>query len=493
MATNGNIISHWTSADIATTAEVFRNTPQVLPGLRKSFGQGILTFDMVSSYKGSEQFIAAPTFTANEELPPFRTMTIGTTISGGASTAAAISFDLDVTSDVSATPNFWYYPRKGQSFWVGASAQLVEMVIHSVTALGNVNGATIVAYVKDSTAVSAATTPAGTWHPDEYIRAGLTFALSPATSHGQGTAQTTPTTQMYQAFTYYMQVLKDAKGYENAEFARAKYDEYEGIGLYNHDIAAMDTNLDASMELAMLFGNKTTNAALVDVSLATGLGVTVPGTQGMWDWIGERGYDLTFTDATDLTIDHFYLISEFAESVGLGAADWILDAGGTLLRRVEKSAISYITNATGSLSQMFTPDAGGGLKDLQVGFRSISINAGGTKIFLKPNWLMNNPLLAPPNMKDAAFLYPMADTRDGKSGERVPNMELVYRGLGEFKDRKRMIAPFIGMGGPKGMIGGPVVLEGDVTKLNALVDFGFVFRDAWKSARLFNTTYTGLA
>ena len=490
MATNGNIIAHWTSADIATTAEVFRNKPQVLPGLRKAFGQAILTFDLVSTYKGSEVFVAAPTFTANEELPPFRTMTIGTTVTGGATTGAKISFDLDVTSDVSATPNFWYYPRKGQSFWVGASAQLVEMVIDKVTALNNVNGATVDAYAKDSVTVSAATS--GAWHPVDYIRAGLTFALSPATSHGEGTAQTTPTTQMYQAFTYYMQVLKDAKGYENAEFAREKYDEYEGIGLYNHDIAAMDTNLDASMELAMLFGNKTTNTLLVDESLATGLGVTIPGTQGMWDWIGERGYDLTFTNATDLTIDHFYLMSEFGESVGLGAADWVLDGGGTLMRRVEKSAISYITNATGSLSQMFTPDAGGGLKDLSVGFRSVSINSGGTKIFLKPNWLMNNPLLAPPNMKDAAFLYPLGDTRDGKTGEKVPNMQLVYRGLGAFKERKRMIAPFIGMGGPKGMIGGPVVLEGDITKLNALTDFGFVFRDAWKSARVFDTDYTGL-
>jgi hypothetical protein len=170
----------------------------------------------------------------------------------------------------------------------------------------------------------------------------------------------------------------------------------------------------------------------------------------------------------------------------------MFDAGGTLLRRVEKSCKSYITNATGSLNEMFTPDVGGGMKDLTVGFRHIMI--GGQTIVLKPNYIMNNPYLfgiSTLGIKDAAAVYPIGMARDGKTGEMMPNIQLIYRGLGAFKDRKRVLAPFLGVGGPKGFFGTPIVLEGDISKIHSLVDFGLVYLDAWKGVRVVNTSYLG--
>lgn len=483
MAQDNLPIAQWTSAEIATTLEVFANKPQVWPELRKSFGQGILTFDLITTMRNMEdEWVASETFEVHEELPPFRTMTIGDTVSGGAASADAITFNLDV-DDVDS--RFNYYPRATQSFWAGSANLMVEMVIYSVTATGDVNGATIIAYKKDSDAHTA-------WHPLDYIKTGQTFALSPAVNAGEGTAATTPTHTGYQHFDYYTQVLKDALGFENAEFARERWVEYEGIGLYNREVARMDTNLDAAMESTVFFGNKTTNAAIVQPSLATGNNVTVYGTQGTWDWITDRGYLLDYTDATDFTIEHFYELAEFGESVGLPASTWLFDAGGDLLRRVEKSCKSYITNATGSLNEMFTPDVGGGMKDLTVGFRHIFI--GGQTIVLKPNYIFNNPLLfgiAEYGIKDAAQVIPMGLARDGKSGDMVPNLRLVYRGLGQYKDRKRAFAPFLGVGGPKGMFGSPVVLEGDISKIHCLSDFAVVFLDSWKGVRVVNTDYTG--
>lgn len=483
MSTNNRAIAHYTSADIATTLEVFANKPQVWPELRKSFGQGILTFDMITTLKNSDRFIASESVDVHEQLPPFRTMKIGDTVSGGATASAAITFNLDADTDIDQYYN--YYPRKGQSFWVGPPSNFKEVVIHSVTA-GSSAPPTIVAYLKDDTDT--------TFHLADYIKTGQVFPLSPAISAGQGTDPATPTHTGYQKFTYYTQVLKDALGFENAEFAREKWVEYEGIGLYNHEVTRMDMNLDAAMEAFIKFGNKTTNTNIVQTSLATNKSVPVPGTQGIWDWTAERGYDIDFTDASDFTIEHFYELSEYGESVGLPSGEWVFDAGGTLLRRVEKSCKSYITNATGSLNEMFTPDAGGGLKDLTVGFKHISLNGGATKVILKPDYILNNPYLfgiPTLGLKDSASVYPLGLVREGKTQEMVPNIQLIYRGLGAYKDRKRAFAPFLGVGGPKGMIGTPVTLEGDISKIHALVDFGVVVMEAWRLVRVFNTDYTG--
>jgi len=481
MATDNMPIARYTSSDIATTFEVFANKQQVWPELRKSFGQGILTFDIISTLKGSDEFVASETFEVHEELPPFRTMTIGDTVSGGAASADAITFNLDV-GDVDTY--FHYYPRTGQSFWAGSANLMVEMVIHTVTATGDTKGATIVAYKKDSSANT-------TWHPEDFIKTGQTFALSPAVNAGHGTAATTPTHTGYQHFDYYTQILKDSLGFENAEFARERFVEYEGIGLYNREVARMDTNLDAAMEAAIMFGNKTTNAALVQTSLADSTSVKVYGSEGIWTWNTSRGYTLDYTNATDFTIEHFYELAEFGESVGLPASTWMVDSGGDLLRRIEKSCKSYITNATGSLNEMFTPDAEGGMKDLTVGFKHITI--GGQTMILKSNYIMNNPYLfgiEGYGLKDAAAVYPIGMARDGKTGAMVPNLRVVYRGLGQFKDRKRVFAPFLGVGGPKGMFGSPVVLEGDISKIHALTEFGVAYMDAWKGVRIVNTSYT---
>lgn len=475
--TDGLPVAHWTSADIVTTEELFTLKPQVYPELRKSFGQGILTFDIIGKLKGSEKYIASESYKVHEELPPFRTMTIGSSISGGGSAGIAIEFDI-AEADTDTMHN--HYPRVGQSFWAGSANHLYEF---QITEISSAQPPVITAYPKDITLVA-----------NTVISAGKVVPLAPAVNAGQGTEGTTPTHTGYQEFTYYLEILKDSLGFENAEFAREKFVEYEGLGLYNHEVARMDMNLDAAMEAKIMFGTKNTNtaAAMKQTSLATNLGVTVPGTQGIWDWIRERGYLLDFTDATDFTIEHFYELAEFGESVGLPNSTWLLDSGGKLLRRIEKSCKSYITNATGSLNEMFTPDAGGGKKDLTVGFRHIVI--GGQTIVLKSNYIMNNPYLfgiAGLGLNDAATCYPLGDVREGKTGEMIPNLSLVYRGLGEYKERKRAFAPFLGVAGPKGMIGGPCVLTGDISKIHATVDFGVTFLEAWKGVRIVNTDYTG--
>lgn len=476
-------IAHYTSSDIATTLEVFANTTQVYPELRKSYGQGILTFDIIGMLKGSEKYLASDNWEVHEEMPPFRTMKIGDTVTGGATTGDLITFNLDADSDIDTYHH--YYPRVGQSFWAGSPSKMIEFTIMSVT--GESSNATITAYKKDSLANTDL-------HPADLIRTGMVLPLAPAVNAGTGTAATTPTHVGYQKFTYYTEILKDSLGFENAEFAREKWVEYEGIGLYNKEVARMDMNLDAAMEAKIMFGTKATNTAIVQTSLATNGNVSVQGTQGVWDWISERGYDIEFTSATDFTVEHFYKLAEYGETVGLPSGEWMFDSGGDLLRRVEKGCKSYITNATGSLNELFTPEVGGGYKDLTVGFKHIII--GGQTIILKSNYLMNNPYLfgiSTLGLKDAAAVYPLGMAREAKTGEMIPNLSLIYRGLGAYKDRKRAFAPFLGVAGPKGFFGGPVVLEGDISKIHATTEFGVAFMEAWRGVRVINTDYTGLA
>jgi hypothetical protein len=141
---------------------------------------------------------------------------------------------------------------------------------------------------------------------------------------------------------------------------------------------------------------------------------------------------------------------------------------------------------------MFTPDAGGGKKDLTVGFRHIQI--GGQTIILQPNHTFSNPLafgLEGYGINDAAAVFPLGQVYDGKSKSYIPNLSLFYRGIDGYHDRKRFFAPFLGVGGPRGMIGGPVTLEGDISKVHALTDWGLCFAEAWKGVRVINGSYTG--
>jgi len=482
MATDNLPVAQYTSAKIATTLEAFANKPQIIPQLRKSIGDGIYVFDIVSQLKGAESYVASETWSVHEELPHFRTMTIGDTVSGGATATDYIDFNLD-TGDVDQL--YKYYPRAGSVFTVGSAQYPVQMIIHSVTPLGNTKGATIRAYVKDSTKHLAAS-----WSPATYIKTGQTFAISPAVNAGQGTAPTTPTHVGYQEFSFKTEVLKDAVGWENAEFARERWVELQGGMIYTNEIERMDKNMDAAMEYATWFGQPTTNASVVQTTLANSDSVTVPGTKGIWQHIEERGYDLDFTNTTDFTVEHLYEFSEYAETVGLGSGEWMMSAGGTLLRRIEKSCKSYITNATGSLNEQFTPDAGGGYKDLNVGFKSIFI--GGQRIYLHPNSLFNNPLLfgiSTYGLKDAGAAFPIGDVREGKgsASRMIPNISYVYRGLGDFKNRKRAFGSYMGMGSPNY---GPVVLEGDISKVNCLTEWGLQALEMWRGVRIFNTDIT---
>jgi len=484
MATDNKAIAHWTSQDIATTLEAFGNKPNIVPELRSSIGHGIYATDIISMLKNDNNFVASNYWQAAEKNPIFRTMTVGAaeSISGGASAGASITFKL-AAGDVDQYHN--YYPRAGTRFIVGSAQNPRVFEIKTATATGDAEGATIVAYQLNSTESTAIV-------PNAYIAAGKTFMLSPAVNSAPGANGTTPTHTGFTDYTFYTSILKDAKGWENGEFMRAKwFPVLEGQKMYSEDIMDIEKDLDMAMEVALWVGQKNTNTSnIVQTSQATGLAVASPGTVGVWNHILDRGYKLDFNNTTDFTIEHFYELAEYGESVGLPSGMWMFSHGGKLGRRIEKSAKGYFTNSTGSLSDMFLADAGGGYKNLLVGFKSIMI--GGQTIALHPNSLFSNPLMlgiSTYGFDDAAAAFPLMDvtTRDG----RVPNLSLKYRGLGPNNNRKRAIAPFRGVGGPD--FAGPVVLEADVSKVHATTEFGVEFLEAWRGVVCYNTDVTNAA
>lgn len=479
--TNGLPIANWSTANLATTLEAFQNKYQYWPELRNSMGQDILLTDLITLIKGNgDKFIPSESFDVFVENPPYRTMTIGATVSGGATNDSVITFTIADTD----CDTYWnYYPRVHQSFIAGSAQFPVEMVITSITP--NSGAAPTITAEKRYTTASTANTA---WVPADFIKAGMTFALIPAVNAAQGTGATTGTKIGYKKETFYSMLFKDSLGWENAELARAHWDVLPSGGqLYAKELARMDANLDMAMEIASWVGQTTDNASWVQTTLSDGSSVSPPGTKGIWHHIKDNGYSLEFSNATDFTMDDFYEIAEYGESVGLPSGEWLFSHGGDLGRRIEKTCTSFITQATGSLNQMFTPDAGGGMKDLTVGYRHIII--GGQTFILHKNHTFSNPLilgLPGYGFNDAAAVFPLGNART-KEGF-IPNVSLFYRGIDGYHERKRVFAPFLGVGGPRGMVGGPTVLEGDISKVHALTDWGLAFLESWRGVIVYNTS-----
>jgi hypothetical protein len=484
MAKNNLSVQHATSYDIMTTLEAFTYKPQIWPDLRKSFGMGILDFDIINTLKKSTKFIASESYTVQEELPPWRLLKMRSdsavgTVPGGVAYIVLDNDDLDTMGN--------YYPRIHQEITLGnAYHKAVVTITDIVVTATTPNTVTLTVYPK---AGSTATTPITL--DSSYIYTGAIGAYMPAVTTGNETDAVKGTMSGYQEFTFYLETMKSNKTFGDSRFATETWRTPQGKGLWNKAVADLDMELDAAMEMKIHVGEENINTTYIyDTSLATSASVPIFGTKGIWNWIGERGKDITYTNASGFPIENFYQAAEYGETVGLPNGDWMFNSGGNLLRTVEKSCKSYITNATGSLNEMFTPEAGGGMKNLEVGFKSIMI--GQQRFYLKTNHLFTNPyfLGGLPGFKDAAELFPLMDVRDKKSGSWVPNLHIVYRGV-EGYDRARIIAPFAGMGGAlKQMVGAPIVLEGDISKLHALSEWGLAAMEMWRGMRIYNTDLT---
>ena len=479
MATDNLPVQSFTDFSIITTLEAFANKPQIWPDLRKSYGMDIFDFDIINTLKGSKKFIGSESYTVQEENPPFRTLTIGAgstigTVPGGVAYIVLDAGDLDSMGN--------YYPQEYQEITLGgASHKAVVTITHIGVVGGSPNTVTLTVYPKNTATTLDAT----------YIATGLHGAYGPAPTRGNETGPVLGTMSGYQQFTYYLQTTKSNKSFGDAEFARQKWVTPEGKGMWSKAVRDMDMDLDAQMELSIHTGEVNLNTSnIYDTSLASNTSIPIYGTQGIWNWIGARGKDLTYTNASGFPIEYFYKISEFGESVGLFSGEWLFNAGNGLLRTIEKSCKSYITQATGSLSDLFTPNAGGGMKDLITGFKSIQLNSGATKIILKSNHMFTNPYFLGqlPGFTEAAEVFPLMQVREKISGGMIPNLHLVYRGLEGYTDRERIVKAFGGMGGAlQRFTGAPTVLESDISKYNALTEWGLAALEMWRGMRVYRS------
>ena len=374
-----------------------------------------------------------------------------------------------------------YYPQVGQQIQLGTAA--LPMLVY-VTAIAVTPGSpdTVVLQVSPMDVLKELTT--------DYIASGKIGVYAPSPLMGVETDAVKGHVRGTQKFTKYLQVNKAAWHVGDATLAMEKWVDVQGKGIWHRGIADMERDLDMTQEMIMYIGEENSNnTPIVGTSGLTGSAVTIYGTKGIWNGIWDRGKKMPYTDATDWTMDTFYQVKEYAETVGLPSGEWMVDAGGRFLTRIEQNCKTYITGATGSLSELFTPLAGGGFKNLEVGFKHIMI--GDQKFILKSNSLFNNPyFLGSPTLgfKDAAVIYPIGMTRDNVNGGFVPNLQLVYRGTEGYHQRKRNIEGFGGMGGAGKAFGGfPTVLEGDYTKVNALTERGVNFMEEWRGIIAYRT------
>jgi hypothetical protein len=287
-----------------------------------------------------------------------------------------------------------------------------------------------------------------------------------------------------------MQLMKAAIKFGGMELAKKKWVAYEGVGFFNDEIAEVELlELDAWCEMAMLMGQKTTNTAIVETSSVDSASNYVYTNEGIWQWIGEKGKDVTYTNSGSFAITDLNQVAQYFETKGITNANVLFTMGGDLYRRIEDSSVSYITGTAGGLNWLFTPEAGNGDKDLEVGFRHIK--KAGLTFILHSNSILNNPYYLGNTtllLKDAGVMFPVDYVKDGKTGLDIPNLSIKYCGNSTY-NRKRVVGRIGGMDGfMQQQFGLPIISTIDANSVHWLTHVSFPFVEAWRGVRVYRSS-----
>jgi len=274
--------------------------------------------------------------------------------------------------------------------------------------------------------------------------------------------------------------MKESIKFGGRELAKQKWVNVEGIGLFNEELSRGEFMLDIQHESALIMGQVNTNTTLVQASSLTGSNGPVQKNKGVWTWIDELGYDLTYTNAASFTIDDFDTAAEYLESKGVTNDVVFFPMGGGLYTRLENSGVDFVRGTAGGLNVNFTPNGVGGMM-LNVGFdtikkRGITFVPYKLPIFSNPNLFGITDSL----LNDAGMMIPITTVKDGKSGLTIPNLYQGYVGLNGYS-RERVVATVGGMDGfAKQHFGNPVISTIDANSTYWLSDVCFPFTEAFK-------------
>jgi hypothetical protein len=468
-------LSHGSSANpttynIVTSEEAATIFPEHVAELWLSYGQGLTRLDLMTyGFDNRSELVSAEYWDAHIENYPIKTMTVGSAgiVLSGTGGGTAV-FQL-ASTDLHGS-NYNYYPRVDQVCYVGSGAAIKQCHIRSISQATSTVTVTIrpsdTAYVITSTDIAS----------------GVIIPLGPVVKSVES-GPTTATRVTYDTVRFYTQVQKDAQGFGGFELARRKWFNIDGKYLYDRDVMRKEFEMKAGMCVSMYMGEAVTNTAVTNVSVVDSTNIQVNSSIGLWSWGDTKGYDVDYSATAGVKVTDFDEIGEYYRSVGIPTDKVLVSCGNGFYSSAENALKDYITNATGSLNDLFLANAAGGDKDLSIGFKTIKKN--GLFFTLHEEPVFNNPYLLKNLMFSNAILTPMSTVRDAKTGEYFPNFSIRYAGNKTYS-RKMVVGHVPGMDGfLTQAFGYPILSTGDANSTNWLSQYGFEYRNAYEIIRMY--------
>jgi len=444
----------------------FQFKPSVFQTLYKTYGNGYMALDFLRAIKGRKFMVSNETLTHEEENYTHRTITVGSSVTLSGVAGGSAIFTLDA-NDLDSENN--YYPREGFTVQFGDTVNgFIQAYIDDITAVGAT--VTLTVYPYDSTKTITST----------FCAAGKEIPIGDG-AFGLETDQPTATSVGSEERTHYAQIFKETIKFGGMELAKQKWVSPDGMGLWNEEMSRGEFLLDLQEEFSLIFGQVNTNTSLIKgTSSVDGGTTTIYKNKGIWTWIDELGYDLTYTNAASFTIDDLDTAAEYFESKGLNNDVVFFPMGGGLYTRLENSGVDFVRGTAGGLNVNFTPNGVGGMM-LNVGFdtikkRGITFVPYNLPIFSNPNLFGISDSL----LNDAGMMFPIGNVKDAKSGMIIPNLYEGYVGLGAYS-RERVVATVGGMDDfAKQMFNYPVISSVDANSTYWMSHKMFPFMEAYK-------------
>jgi hypothetical protein len=460
-------VANPTTYNIVTSEEAATIMPEHIAELWLGYGGGLTMLDILTyGFDNRSELVTAESWIAHTENFPIKTMTVGGNVSAAGGAGQTASFSL-AAADLTGA-NYHYYPRVDQVCFIGSKGAIKQAHIRSISQVTSTVTITIQPSDINYTITAAD------------IAVGVVIPLGPVVKSVESAA-TTATRNSYDTLTFYAQVVKHAKGFGGMELARQHWFHLDGRALFSDALAKAEFELKAGMNASIFLGEQVTNTAITNVSVEDSSSIQVNSSIGLWTWGDIKGFDITYNGTTGFTPLDLDAEGEYYRSVGAVSNNILKTCGNGYYVSVENGCKDFITGASGALNDLFTPNAGGGDKDLTIGFKSIYKN--GFKYILHEDHTFNNPYLLQKLMFNNCISIPLSTVTDAKTGGKFPNISIKYVGNKTY-NRKMVIGHIGGMDGAmQQFFGFPVISSSDANSSNWLTHYGLETRDPWNIVR----------
>ena len=471
-------IAQPTTYNIVNTEELFTIMPEKVAELYLSYAPGLTMFDILTfALDGRSDLVSSESYESFIEDYPIKTMTVGSIDTQGTVPGGVAKFVLSATdlTRLGSTSTYYYYPRERQTCFLQKKTDAsdilqAEIVVGGITA----STSTVTVTIRPSDITATLTS--------DYLYANQVIPLGGFATGVESTGVQASKVG-YDHVYFYAQLFKEAQGFGGMELARKHWYNIDGKYYYERDVLRKELELRAGMNAALILGQETTNTSIVDTSVLDSSSVPIYTNIGLWEWGGQKGYDKSYSSTAGFLITDFDATSEYWLSVGVSTPNIICIMGNGLYTTMENNTKDYVSGTTGSLNQLFTPNAGAeGDKRLEIGFKSI--RKDGFNYFLVQDHSFNNPYLLKNVMYNNGLMFPLSQVKT-RDGAYVPNLSVRYCGNKTY-NRRMVIGHLNGMDNYFGQtLGLPILNSNDANATHWLSHASFPYLNAFQTIRVY--------